>query len=68
MPQEKKGTHNRLYIDQYVFKDVKTKRNNVAMVWINYKKAYDIVLQTWIIEYLKISKISDKIIDLIMEN
>ena len=35
------------------------------MAWIDYKKAYDIVLQTWITECLKRYKISDKIINFI---
>ena len=33
------------------------------MGWIDYKKAYDMVQQTWIIEYRKMYKISDKVIN-----
>ena len=35
------------------------------MAWIDYKKAYDMVPQRWIINFLKIYKISDKFINFI---
>ena len=35
------------------------------MAWINYKKAYDIVPQSWIINPLKMYKISDEVINFI---
>ena len=41
------------------------------MTRLDYKKAYYMFPQTWIIEYLKMSKISDKLINVIsnaMEN
>ena len=37
------GTNDLLYIDRAVIKEVKYKNNNLAMAWIDYKKAYDIV-------------------------
>ena len=37
------------------------KVKNVAMPWIDYKKTYDMIPQTWIIECRRIYKISDKI-------
>ena len=41
------------------------------MVWIDYKKAYDIVLQTWMVDSVEIYKISNKVLNFItktMEN
>ena len=35
------------------------------MVWIDYKKAYDMVPQNWIINYLKMYKISNEVINFI---
>ena len=32
------------------------------MAWIDYKKAYGMVLQSWIMKYFKMFKISDKVI------
>ena len=37
------------------------------MAWINHKKAYDMVQQSWIIDYLKMYKIYNKVIKFIKE-
>ena len=33
-----RGTHDLLYIDRAVIKEVKSRNKNLAMVWIDYKK------------------------------
>ena len=38
---------------------------NLAMAWIDYKKAYDMVPQSWIINCLKMYKITDEVINFI---
>ena len=38
-----RGTNDLLYIDRAVIKEVKSRNKNLAMAWIDYKKAYDIV-------------------------
>ena len=43
LPEEQKGTSDLLYIDWAVIKEVKSWNNNLAMVWIDFKKAYDMV-------------------------
>ena len=72
LPEEQKGCHKRsrgtaelLYINQHILNEIKTRRKNLAMTWIDYKKAYDIVPQSWIINYLKMYKISHKVINFI---
>ena len=62
-----RGTGDLLYIDQHIFKNRKTRRKNVAIALIVNKKTYDMILQTGTIEYLKIYKISNKVINLISE-
>ena len=49
-PEEQKGcrkgtssTEELLYIDQYILNESKMRRKNLAMTWINYKKANDMV-------------------------
>ena len=49
------GTREQLYIRQYILKDTKTRRKNIAIAWIDYKKAY-IVPQSWIIDCLKCAR------------
>ena len=41
------------------------RRKNLAMAWIEYKKAYGMVLHSWIINSLKMYKISDEVINFI---
>ena len=60
-----RGTAELLYIDQHILNESKNRRKNLAMAWIDYKKAYDIVPQSWIINSLKMYKISHETINLI---
>ena len=54
----------RIQIDQHILNESKTRRKNLAITWIDYKKAY-MVPQSWIINCLKIYKILDEVINFI---
>ena len=41
-------TKDQLLIDKAVLKDYKKRHTNLSMSWIDYKKAYDFVLHSWI--------------------
>ena len=56
-----RGTADLLYIDQHILNESKTRRKNLAMAWIDYKKAYDMVRQSC----LKMYKISHEVINFI---
>ena len=60
-----KGTNNQLYIGLHILKETKTRRIYKAMARTDFRKAYNMVLQTWIKKCLKMNKISGKIINLI---
>ena len=60
-----RGTAELLYIDQHFLNESKNRRKNLAMAWIDYKKAYDMVPQSWIINRLKMYKISHETINFI---
>ena len=62
-----RGTAELLYIDQHILNETKTWRKNLAMAWIDNKKACDMVQQSWIINYLKMYKISHEVINFIEE-
>ena len=71
-PDEQKGCHKGsrgtvelLYTDQHILNESKTRRKNLAMAWIDYKKAYDMVPQSWILHCLKMYKISHEVINFI---
>ena len=45
----------------------KTRKENLAMVWFDYKKTYDMALQSWILLYRKMYKIPDDVIQFIQK-
>ena len=57
-----RGTGELLYIDQHILQESKTRRKNLAMVWIYDKKVYDMVPQSWIVDGVKMYKTPDKVI------
>ena len=60
-----RGTEDLLCIVQYILNKSKTRRKNLAMAWIDYKKVYHMVPQSWILHCLKIYKIPDQFIQFI---
>ena len=69
-PEEQKGCRKGIrktgelrYYTQHV--KCKTRRKNVGKAWIDYEKAYDMVPRSWIIDYLKLYKISGKVMKFI---
>ena len=61
--QGTRGMGELQYIDQYILKESKTRRKNLAMAWIADKKAYDMFPQSWSINCIKMYKISDEVIE-----
>ena len=68
LPEEQKGckkgsrgTNDLFYIDRAVIKEVKSRNKNLAMAWIDYKKAYDMVPHLWIIECLDLFEVAENI-------
>ena len=48
--RESRGTKDQLLIDRTVLKDFKKRHFNLSMVWIYYRKAYDLLLHSWVNE------------------
>ena len=75
LPKEQKrfrkgsrGTNDLLYIDRAVIKEVKSRNKNLAMAWIDYKKAYDMVPHSWIIECLDLFGVAENIKTLLVNS
>ena len=75
LPEEQKGCRKRsrgtnglLYIDKTVTKEVKSRNKNLAMAWIDYKKAYDMVPHSWITECLDLFGVAENIKSLLMNS
>ena len=45
-----RGTKDQLLIDKAITKDARMKCRNLNMAWVDYKKAYDMVPHSWILE------------------
>ena len=68
LPEEQKGcrkksrgTNDQLFKDKMVMEEVMQRKRNVAMAWVDYKKAYDMVPHSWIKECLNMFGIADNI-------
>ena len=60
LPDEQKGcrknsqgTKDQRYVDKMVLNEIKSRMKNIAVGWIDCKKAYDMVPYSWILECLK---------------
>ena len=56
-----RGTKDQLLIDKAVLREVRTKKRFLAMAWIDYRKAYDMLPHSWILESLGLIKVAKNI-------
>ena len=75
LPEEQKGcrkgsrgTNDLLYIDRAVIKEVKSTNKNLAMPWIDYEKADDMVPYSWIIDCLDLFGVAENIKSLLVNS
>ena len=75
LPDEQKGcrkesreTKDQLVIDRAILRDCKQRKANLAIAWIDYKKAYDPVPHSWILESLDLVRAADNIKRLMRES
>ena len=50
-----------------IYEEVVSNRRNLVTVWLDYKKAFDSVPHSWILESLKLAKVPDVIIQAISQ-
>ncbi|XP_076733794.1 uncharacterized protein LOC143414044 [Maylandia zebra] len=53
-----RGAKHQLLVDRTVSRDCKTRLTNLCTAWIDYKKAYDSMPHSWILECLELYKIN----------
>ena len=70
LPEEQKGcrrnsrgTKDQLLIDKMVLNDCKKRHTNLVMTWIDYKKVYDMIPHSWILESLGLVQVSVNIVE-----
>ena len=63
-----RGTNGLLYIDRAVIKEVKSRNKNLAMAWIDYREAYDMVPHSWIMECLDLFGVAENVKSLLVNS
>ena len=70
LPSEQKGCHkgscgtkDQQLIDKTMLRECEKRHNNLAIAWIDYKKAYDMVPHSWISECLEMFGIANNVQD-----
>ena len=61
LQEEKEGNEGSATDRQTILKDCRKRRTNLAMAWIDYRKAYDFVLYSWTLECLDMLDIADNV-------
>ena len=59
--RKSRGTKDQLLINKTIVKDCRKRRTNLAMAWIDYRKAYDSVPHSWILECLNMLGVADNV-------
>ena len=57
-----------MFIDKMILRQVRMRNKNLAVAWINYKKAYDMSPHSWIVEYVGMVGVSEQINDLLSDS
>ena len=75
LPEEQKGsrrkcqgTKDQLAIDRCILQNCRKRKTNLSMAWVDYKKAYDMVPHSWIIDTMGMVGLADNIIGLIKQS
>ena len=63
--RKSRGTKDQLLINKPVLKDCKVKKANLGMAWIDYRKAFDMVPHSWILECMSMFGIAKNMEELL---
>ena len=63
--KETRGTKDQILIDRMVLKNCKRRHTNLAMAYVDYKKAYDMIPHSWILKSLQLVGAADNIVNVL---
>ena len=66
--KESRSKKDQLVIDRAILRDCRQRKTNLAIAWIDYMKAYDSVLHSWILESLDLVGAADNVKRLMRES
>ena len=66
--KKSRGTKDQLLIDKAVCKKARLAHRSLAMAWVDYKKAYDMVPHEWILKILGLTKVAGNVGNLLQNS
>lgn len=63
-----RGTKDHLMLDKAILRDSKNRSTNLAICWIDYQKAYDMLPHSWILETMELTGMAKNVIALIRDS
>ena len=66
--KKSRGTKDQLIIDKAILRNAKRRHANLAMGWIDYRKAYDMVPHSWISKCMDMFGVSNNIRELLISS
>ena len=54
------GTTDQLFTNKMIYDEIINNRRNLAVVWLDYKKSFDSVPHSWILESLSLAKVPSR--------
>ena len=63
--KKSRGTKDQLLIDKAVLCEARRKNRCLAMAWVDYKKAYDMVPHTWVLEVMEMMGVAQNVRELV---
>ena len=66
--KDSRWTNDLLYVDGAVIKEVNSISKNIAMAWIDYQKAFDMLPHSWITECLDLFEVAESIKSLLVNS
>ena len=66
--KKRRGTKDQLLIDKAIIRNCKRRKTGLAMGWVDYKKAFDMVPHSWILKCLDIFRVADNVKKLLRQS
>ena len=63
--KKSRGTKDQLLINRAILRNCKNRKVNLAMAWIDYRKAYDMIPYSWILECMRLTGVSENTMQLV---
>ena len=63
--KKSRGTKDQLLIDKTILRDCKNRKVNLAVAWIDYRKAYDMTPHSCVLECMRLTGVSENIMQMV---